>query len=290
MKKILVLTDLSDNTQHLTRAAVKFAINFQADILLFKTYQSIPVTTFYGAGPWIGEDETWWEQESKDKLDKMGIELQQFIHLSFPGEKWRPVVYSRCEEGNLADNLKNVFEHDDIEMVIMGSSSEGSFEHLLFGNKTKSVLAHAKRPVLIITVGTELADISKVVFATDFNISDIKAVKYLANLGEILHYDLEIVHVDVFGDNHQAETEARKVFLEILECIKYPNLHLQEIHGKEVVKSLKQLCARQGANILGLLHHQDSLVVRMIRQSITTDLLGEQTIPVIVFPSKMMLP
>jgi len=287
MKKILVLTDLSENTPNLTRAAVKLAIKLQTDILLFKIYQSIPVTPFYGAGPWVGEFETWWEQESKDKLVHMAIELQQFIQSSYPGEKWRPEVSSRYEEGNLADSVKRIAEHEDIELVIMGSSNESSFEHLLFGNNTKSVIAHARRPVLIIPNGFEFNDISKVVFATDFNIIDIKAINYLADLGEILPFELEVVHVDVFDDQQDSGTTARKVFLNMLEDINFPDLQHKEIQGRNVAKSLKQLCSGQGVDMLGVLHHQDSLIIRTIRQSTASDILEKQTIPVIIFPSKM---
>jgi nucleotide-binding universal stress UspA family protein len=288
MKKILVLTDLSENSLNLTRAAALLANKLHTDVLLFNYYTSIPITPYNGAGPWVGEDEAWWEQESKTKLDQMAIELQHFINFSFPGEKWRPVVFNRSEEGSLAENIKTIMNYEDIEMLVMGSSTESNLEHLIFGNNTKTVINHSKCPVLIIPDGFELKALTKVVFATDFNISDIKAINFLFRLEESFHFQLEVVHVNVFGDKHKDELVAKEIFLSMLEDINHPNLIHKEVAGKDVVKSLQRLCAEQGVDILALLHSQDSLIVRLIRQSTANAVLEKQTIPVFIFPSKMM--
>jgi len=287
MKKILVLTDLSENALHLTRTAVMLAEKLHADILLFNNYETIPVTTFYGAGPWIGEDETWWAKESRTLLDKMAVELGQYIHRLLPGERWRPQVSVQCVQGGLTENVKDTISHHDIELVVMGSSKDTSFDHILFGNATRSVVAHATRPVIIIRSGTELTDISKVLFGTDYNSADIKAVSYLARLSKLLHFELEIIHVEPFGGRENSETQQRKVFLALLEDLRYPELQHTEVRGKEVVSRLIKVCTEKKADLLGLLHQHDSLFIRMIRQSTTNDLLDNQKVPLIIFPSKM---
>jgi nucleotide-binding universal stress UspA family protein len=287
MKKILVLTDLSENVKHLSQTAIMLAEKLHADILLFNSYETIPVTSFYGAGPWIGEDEGWWGQESRAKLDKIAVELQQTLHRLLPGEQWRPQVSIQCLEGGVAEHVKDIIAHQDIELVIMGSSKDTRFDHLLFGNVTKSVIAHATRPVIILPPGVELAEISKVVFATDFDSADIKAVNYLSRLAAMLHYRLEIVHVELLEEQRRAEMEDKKVFLAMVEDLNFPDLVHTEVRGKEVVPRLIRLCKEQKVNLLGLIHHHDSLLVRMIRQSTANDLLENQAISLIIFPSKM---
>jgi nucleotide-binding universal stress UspA family protein len=287
MKKILVLTDLSENDFNLTQTAVMFAKKLQADILLFNNYQIIPVTTFYGGGPWVGEDETRWEQESRTELNKMAVKLHQSIHLMLPGEKWRPEVSVECLEGSLVDNVNHIIAHHDIELILMGGGKDSRFEHMLFGNNTKSIIADVTRPILIVPSGVELNDIDKVFFATDYNSADIKAVSYLAHLGELLCFDLEIIHVEVLGDMDNSETQRKKEFLTLLEDLSYPSLQHTEVRGKEVVSRLITLCRDKQASILGLLHQQDSLLVRMIRHSTTVGLLEKQAIPLMVFPSRM---
>jgi nucleotide-binding universal stress UspA family protein len=170
----------------------------------------------------------------------------------------------------------------------MGSSSDSSFEHLLFGNNAKIVINHAKRPVLIIPSGIDLKKISKVVFATDFNTSDIKAINFLVRLEENFDFQLEIVHVNVFGDKHQQELAAKKIFSDMLDDINHPKLIHTEVAGKNVVSSLQRFCSEQSVDLLGLVHHQDSLIVRMILQSNTNRILDKQTVPVLIFPSEMV--
>lgn len=287
MKKILVLTDLSENTSHLTKAAVMLAGKLHTDILLFNNYQVIPVTSFYGAGPYVGRDETWWEQECKTKLDKLGVAVQQSIHRSLPGEKWQPRVFTQSDEGNFGANVNSIIALKDIELVIMGGSTESSFEHLLFGNKVKSVIDHATCPVLIIPFGSELNKIDNVIFATEFESSDIKAVHYLTDLGKELHYQLNIVHVNVMGHSESSEMERKQIFLSMLEDLDYAGLAHSEVRGKELVERLLRLFSDQRFDLIALVHRHDSLIVRMIRQSIAGQILERQTSPVIVFPGQI---
>ncbi|WP_159476572.1 universal stress protein [Dyadobacter sp. 3J3] len=287
MKKILVLTDLSENVTNLTQTAVLLAEKLHADILLFNSYQTIPVTPFYGAGPWIGEDESWWEKESVTQLNKIAMELSESIHSLLPGEIWRPDVTVKSVQGGLAENVKDIITHQDIELVIMGSSNDTGFDHILFGSATKSVMAHATRPVIIIPPGAQLTKISKVFFATDFNVSDIKAVSYLARLARLLYFELEIIHVEPFGESESSEMKDRKIFMNMLEDLRYPELQHTEVHGKEVVSRIIKLCTEKKADLLGLLHQQDSLLIRMLRQSTANDLVETQKLPLIIFPSNM---
>jgi len=287
MKKILVLTDPSKSDPDLTQAAAKLANGLHCDVLLFSIYESIPMNTFYGASPWINGNGTSWQQESKDKLSVIAFELRAFILLSLPGERWRPEVTFHCEAGDLSDNLKNVLESEDIEMIVMGASKQSGFKHFLFGKNTNLVVSNATRPVLILAGKFEFKDLQKVLFATDFNVSDLKAVNLLAKYAEALHFDLELVHVDDIEDKQSEENVCKQVFLNMLEDINHPNLTHLEIHGKNVVQSLKRLCSRQGIDMLALLHHQDALLIRMLKSSTTKNILDQLTLPVIVFPSKM---
>ncbi len=287
MKKILVLTDPSKNAPDLTQAAAKLAIELHCDVLLFSVYQSLPINTFYEASSWINGNDASWQQESKDKLSVIAFELRAFILLSLPGERWRPEVTFHCEAGDLSDNLKNVLESEDIEMIMMGTSKQSGFKHFLFGKNTNLVISNAKRPVLILPGKFEFKDVQKVLFATDFNLSDLRAVNLLAKYAEALHFDLELVHVNDIEDKESEENVSKQVFFNMLEDINHPNLTHLEIHGKNVGQSLKRLCSRQGIGMLALLHHQDALLIRMLKSSTTKNILEQINLPVIVFPSKM---
>lgn len=288
MKKILVLIKLSQNTSNLTRAAAMLAARLHLDILLFNCYPAIYVSPFYGDSQRISQIFENKEHESKDVLDKMATDLQQFITRSFPEENALPVVSHSCEQGGLEDNVKYITEHEDIELVIMGSSGEGSLMRLFTGTNTRSFIDHINRPILVIPYGIELKDISKVVFATDYAMSDIKAVNYFSTWANAFHAEFDVVHVDVFGDKQSSEMVEREIFLDMLEDINHPNLKHKLVHGKELLQSLNRFCSQENADLLGLLHHQDSFIRRMFTESTAGDFLEKHTIPVIIFPSEMV--
>lgn len=288
MKKILVLTKLSENTSNLTRAAAMLAIRLHLDILLLNCYPSILISSFSGDGRRTSQEIEKKEDENKNILEKMASDLQQFISLSPPEENVLPVVSSRCEHGGLEDSMKNLMTSEDVELVIIGSRSESSFEHLLTGNNINSAIDHIRRPILVIPNGIELKDISKVVFATDYTMSDIKAVNYLCTWTNAFHAKLNVVHVEIFGDKQSSEMVEREIFLDMLEDINHPNLKHKLVHGKEVFHSLNRFCSQENADVLGLLHHQDSFIGRIFTDSTSRDFLETHTIPVIIFSSEMV--
>jgi nucleotide-binding universal stress UspA family protein len=286
VKKILVLTKLSQDNSNLTQAAAMLAARLHFDILLFNYYPSFHVTPFHRDDRRTNQDTQKKEHENQEILDKMAADLTQYISLSFPEENVLPVVSSLCTQGRLEHSIKHLIANEDFALVIMGSSSESSFKDLLKGNNTRSVIDHIRQPILVIPRGVELKDISKVVFATNYSMSDIKAVNYLSVWANTFHAELDVVHVDVFGEKQSSEMVEREIFLEMLEDINHPNLKHKLVHGKEVFESLKRFCSHESADLLGLSHYQDTLIMRIARESTSRNFLDEHTIPVIIFPSQ----
>ena len=78
-----------------------------------------------------------------------------------------------------------------------------------------------------------------------------------------------------------------KEFLGKVSKLNYPAITYNAVRGKDVVSRLNNLCDETGASTLALVHHQHSFFMRLITESTTKDALLNQSIPLLVIPSKM---
>ncbi len=286
MKTILVLTDFSKNAEHAAKAAIVLSENLHTNVLLYNVVLGVPIAPYYAQGILVTENDLWLHEESKNKLDSLAERLETEDPAACG--QFSPSINVQCGEGSLGDNIVDIIEHHNIELIIMGAKTSSTFDHILFGSDTNSVIKHTTRPVLVIPQQSDLKSIQKVTFASDFSNGDLNAVNYLVTLGRVFHFNLEIVHVSVFSENDSKNEEQGKEFVSKVKQLRYLNIIYKDIRGKDVINRLNQHCIETRSDILTMVHYQGSFFSGLLHQSTTKEALSHQKIPLLVIPSKML--
>ncbi len=281
MKTLLVLTDFSKNAAHAAESALWLAEKLHAGLLLWNCYPKIPVMPGYMGGPLLAEAVAG-SAESKDKLNQMALKLEDFM--TSTGGDYKPQLLTRYQEGSLTEELGKQLLKESFEMIIMGAAADCTIDHVFTGSHTYKIIETANCPVLIVPPKAGLDQLDKVVFATDFELEDLKAIHYLAGLGSGPYFRIEIIHVAVNGEKDRAVMEKKAAFNKQLAGLNTPGISYEEIRGKEVVGRLNQISKQTGADVLAMTHHQYSFFKRLFSESIAKKELTHQKIPVLVFP------
>ena len=287
MKKILILIDPEHPVNNVAASCIRLGAKLPANFILFSTYLLMPVTDFYAGAPWIDQGITLWEQDTKDKLNKLSDWLKNKIE-GLDANVHKPTIKTHISEGNLGSSVKNFIQENEVEMVVMGSKSSNSIEHLLMGSDTQSVINECERPILIIPKGITLNEIDKITYASDFNLEEIRALNYLFHLGEFLNFQLEIVHIRQFGEDKKLLALKEAEFKEIANKHNYPHLNYNIIIGKNVIQRLTDYSKNNNSNILAMMHHQHNFFGRLIKKSVTKKAISNLNIPLLVLPSKLL--
>jgi nucleotide-binding universal stress UspA family protein len=285
MKNILVLTDFSENASHAAESAMVIAGKLHANLLLFHNYQGFPVTPLYAGGGLAIDEPDWLTEESKDNLTELENRLDP-IAAQLDEDDRRPTIRLECNEGNLAENIKFIAAKKEIELVVMGARTEDPVDHFFFGSDTQSVIRTAPCPVLVIPAASDIKSLNKIVFATNFDQTDINAVHYLIKLGKLFDCEIEIVHVVKDEDRKAGKNEKEILFKEQVGKLKYPKLNYHRENGNDIVRRLNFLCKKTGSGLLTVVHRRHSLFVKVLRHSVTKEMLVKQNLPLLVFPSK----
>jgi nucleotide-binding universal stress UspA family protein len=290
MKTILVLTDFTNNAAHAASSAVVLGEKLHAKLLLFNSFYNMPILPSYGGstGSWVVEDLVLREADCDQKLKQLATDLQKRV-TALPVEHYRPSIAVQYGEGELSENIETIQETLDVEMIVMGARSGSTISHIFTGSDTRAVIDRVTRPILVIPEKKGLETLKKVTFATNFEDIDIKAIQYLHKLCRFFRFQLEIIHVSIFGsieeDNYNKHKS--KIFKDKLSKLNFPEISYKEVKGKDVINRLNRLCAEHDSDLLAMVHYKDSLMSRIFQESATKEALSNQSIPILVIPAKM---
>ncbi|MDR3695960.1 universal stress protein [Mucilaginibacter sp.] len=285
MKSILVLTDFSKNSENAAELGVKLSAKLSTNLLLFNTYVTNSAEA-YVAEPWVAEDIYWGDDDSKDNLNKLAKTLKDEAG-ELGAAHHQPVIYCGNGEGKLGVIIPDIIQKHHVEMILMGARAFNPDDDGLFGSDLNSTIQKSSRPVLVVPSKMDPEQLHKVIFATDFDEADMLAIHYLVKLGQLLHFELEIIHI-----THQDKTTRSKSQKEIelekqISGLKYPQVSYHEIKGDDVSKNILRIFKESGAGLLAMVHHQHSFIMRLLHDSTTKKILDNQEVPLMIFPSKM---
>jgi nucleotide-binding universal stress UspA family protein len=287
MKKILILVDPEHLVNNVAASGLMLSAKLKTNLVLFSTYLLIPVTDVYSGTPWIDEGISLWEQDTAEKLKKLTDALNN--HIEKLGDNLhKPIIETHITEGNLGTSVNHFIQNNQVEMVVMGSKSNNTIDHILMGSDTQSVINECERPILIMPKEITLKKINKVTYATDFKLEEMKALKYLFNLGERLKFHIEIVYIKQYGDDLKSVELDSLAFKEKVNKLNYPHLKFSLVNGKDVVKRLSRFADENNTDVLAMTHYQHNFFYRLMIKSITKKAVSNQKIPILVIPAKLI--
>jgi nucleotide-binding universal stress UspA family protein len=286
MKNILVLTDFSKNAENAAEFGLKLGSKLTANLLLFNTYVTNSTVPFVGE-PWEAEDLIWGEDDSKDNLNKTAAQLKNIAE-QLNGNDYIPAIFCDNGEGKLGIVIPDIIHKQKVEMVVMGARTSNPDDDNLFGSDLNSVIQKATRPILVVPSRIEPDEVKKVLFATDFDKADMKAIHYLVKLGEALGFELEIVHIVHPDEAGKGKSKNEIALEEQVTRLKYPKIIYHEVKGEDMVENILRIYEDSGAGVLALVHHQQSFIARLFHRSVTKKMLDNRDLPLMVFPSRMI--
>lgn len=138
MKKILVASDGSDNSERAVLESKKHAEYIDAEITILTIikplgryttvgYRSIPI--------------------DKELKNEAGSILKKSVELlgDFKGE-----ILTKIKKGDPADEIIDEAEDGDYDLIIMGSRGLGTFTKTMLGSVSNKVLNHSEKNILIV--------------------------------------------------------------------------------------------------------------------------------------------
>lgn len=279
MKRILVPVDFSPTSIKAFRYAVEIASKSGGNIILYHLYtpaKSTTVGVFENIRAYNQELETSnlkRLQRLKKKVLSDGIEVPVSTLVGRP-----PVV----------NNILGFAEHNHVDMIVMGTQGASGLKKVIVGSVAAKVVAQSDIPVLLVPEKYELNPIEKIVFTTDIQKADRKALPVVFDFANL--YNALVTLVNLNDPSHQYDEKEKKDFemyaYYIQRDFNDSRVQFQQLKTTSVIKTMENLHEEIPYDLLVMARRKLSFLNRFFQKSFTKKMAYITKQPLLIIPEE----
>ncbi len=185
--------------------------------------------------------------------------------------------------GDVAEEILRVASESVDSMIVMGSNKRRYF---LFGNITSDVVEKSVVPVLVLPRDMEFTPYSNIVFATDYEPSDLKDLGSLVSIARKFDAKIGVVHVVNRFEEEEEDYDlglAGVFNAEVKRQIAYANIRCEEYQFTDIPDGIQSYAEEEHADLLVVSTRQKKFIQRLFGKSVTKELLFEFDQPLLIY-------
>ncbi len=290
IKKILVPVDFSEQSVNACYYALGLANKLKANIELLHAY-FIPVVS---ADPYfdsyafqldIGNIATTMINEGKTRMKKLVKELKnQMKKEEFTGFK----ISSKVEQGIAVDVILDYAEKFKPGLIVIGTRGSGESSPDIMGSVAKKIIEKAAVPVFAIPLKSVYVGIKymhRVLFATNYDESDIESMRKLMNLLSLFEMKIYCVHIAADGDDPLDHAKMEGIKSRFMEEFSNRNIVCEIIEQDDVLQGIEEYIDEKDIDLVALTTRKRGIIEKLFNPGITKKMLFHSNIPLLVFHS-----
>jgi nucleotide-binding universal stress UspA family protein len=286
MKTIAVLTDLSERSIHAARYALHLAQKIKADVLLFNAFL-VPADMAMAAGQtaWPLNEYEDIKRDAEQSLKALCSRLEQELKANKKAGDTLPAISWQCEEGPVAATLPLLEKNRELILLVAATHGADVIRTFLLGNNCRALIDAAGLPLLLVPDKAPVADLEKIVFATDLNSGDIAYINAVAGLAEAFLAYITIINVDPEVPSDSRHNKQVNAFMqEMVLRVHYRHICYRNIPELQVKKGLTTVLEKEQPGMLVMVHRKASFPDFVLRSSHTKKMAEHAKFPLLVFP------
>lgn len=274
MERILVLTDFSDIANKGLETAARLGRQLgNAEIFLLNTELSTS-----GRRMAVTGDLT---KQTDFEDDRYMIELirtnkkrltQQVEAYEAEGVRIQPFI----EIGPMQEIVDDFLDAHKIDIIVMGTSGESTFEEYFVGNHTEQVIRVADVPVLSVKLSDHALDFRTLVVASDMDEKASEGLRHIQVLADKLGAQVHLVHV-----SSSSSDKTRSKLEQYATDYGVANYILAVIEDSDTEGGIKKYAAEVGADMIAVITHGREGLGALLSHSVSEDVIKESSVPVL---------
>jgi nucleotide-binding universal stress UspA family protein len=285
IERILVPVDFSDCSKNACNYAIGIAEKLGAEVLLLHAYYFPVINSFDlgdGLSVVVNLNDTVAEiaEKAKDGLQNLYNDLlTQIKQNSSEQVKLNYILVN----GNPISEILNVYATYHPDLIVMGTQGRTKAAREQFGSVAATTINETKVPVMTVPENSIYRGISKVnlLYATNFDQSDYKAIKKLMTLIYLFDVNINFVHIGKMDDTSKVKIDILKNFFNQL----YPGYQIEcsIIEHKEILLTLQKFVSDRHIDIIAMTTHKRNFITGLFYPSMTKKMLFQTDIPMLAF-------
>ncbi len=282
MKTILYPTDCSEHSISALQYAYSLSTRLNVDLIVLHVYDipSFPGTSMIRSLQQIEKNafeehknllKAYCEKHLGPQSDKIDVRIE--------------VVKNLSVTDGILSKAKELF----VDMVVIGMKDEHSTRGLLTGDIAKELIDKSSCPILVVPKSFKAEQIKRIVYATDFEESDIRAINRLIEVAQPYESKINVIHISA----KDSEDEKSKMawFKElVLQKIKYKNIEFDLIISDNIYEKLRSYLTNLKADLVVMLEREDAgLFKKLFHRDLVKQVETHTDIPLLSFNKAKLL-
>lgn len=280
MKKILFTTAYTNHSKEAFRYAQQLAYHFGASITVVHVYPSLsPI--FISNGELTEYEDSYPSEASADhQWQEQVLHLQAFVE-ELTLEQFQDIEIDYiATDGDVVEQLLEIQQTNQFDLVIMGMRRHNRLGRL-FGNTTYAMIDQVDCPLLLIPPDTHFMGIEKMIYATAFELGEVRSIDWLLDWCLAFDSRLHILHIT----SKEEHGNAMRNMVTMMEHFQKENeaeiINFQILDGK-VADLVKTYTSKQHADLLTVHHRKRGFWQRLKEASLTKQLSEDLKVPLLV--------
>jgi nucleotide-binding universal stress UspA family protein len=270
ISKIVVPTDFSAPAKQAMDYALALSKRLNAEIQILHINQVAMVDASMPA-----ETYQMFIKEIEDQTTEQFAKLEQEV-LKGSGLKYS--MHSRY--GFVAEEVCDFAQKHEADLIVMGTTGTSGAMGVLFGSNAASVVSKTTVPVIVIPKDTQFKDLTRIVYATDYNEPEFPAMMRLIYFAEQFDCPLDILHVK--SDHDRYFNSENNFFKKNRGKISYPNIHFVELEKGDIIQSINGYVDEKQVDMLVMAKHNRNFFDRLFHRSLSKQMAFHTHIPLLI--------
>lgn len=279
MKTILYGTDCSKNSVAALHFAYALSTELNVELIALHVFE-MPLTLA----------NTLSYTYSRQEVRAFGDHREKLI--AFCSEHLRNELDSlkitwKIDEGKPASDIiiKNAKELN-ADLIIVGTKGDSLLRKVLLGSNTTALINTAPCPVLAVPEDADFQGIKKIVYASDFEGSDVFTIDKLVKLAKPFKAEIHLVHV-TDKDKNTSEDQMEWFKGMIQHKVDYENVRFDLRYGEDVFETLQKVVDEIEPDLVAMLEREGHGLIKDLRHyDLVKRMKNEGRIPLLSYHKK----
>lgn len=273
MKKILVPCDFSAPSQNALKFAINLAAKTQGEIIVMHTIilSAMYDPVFLGEAP-LAYDSAFMKEIKEDikrRYEKMTHSL----------ETKDVLINLKITQGNIISAVRHEYDHNKIDLIVMGTSGTSGFEEVFIGSNTEKVIRHSPVPVFALRSTHQLDAIKEILVPTTLSLNQSELMNKIKELQFFFKATLKFLLINS-PLNFKSDQEANELFESFVDYygLKKYTFDFKNYYSEE--EGIVEFAKDNEVDLILMATHARKGLSHLYHGSITENLVNHNRLPV----------
>lgn len=278
MKTLLYATDCRPETTNALKYAHRLSKVLNAQLHVLHVYDLYPFTTTTVRSRGVLERNFSIEQDAI--LKKYCKE-----HLQHEANIQKPHFHT-INNSSITEVILNTAQKIDADLVIVGVKSSNLSRGFFAGNIANELMKNLECPLLIVPEEFQFHGLSTLLYATDFETSDIHAIVSLVDFAQPYGALIKIIHIQRKME-YDVEKNLESFKIAVGKKVSYPEIVFSIKRAEDLESGIHQSINQEMPEMLVMLERQhNTFWNRLFHKDTVMTMEDEISIPLLVFNQK----